>query len=294
MICSRLFHIKDESNLPKFDVLLQGMNGGEFFGSDLPLKIQNLDKEQLVNTIISHFSYVYKQPSKFNRILKYFFKFIFEQDSNRRGDINQLIDEKAYFEARQKIEKFVESEIKKNKTNVNIFQKYFFFLVQNNKYAFGMFNNMKTYSIFSDPYFIEEALRWKPEFLINRKLQTQFFIKKIPKLAKILSQDSQPAIFYRDKQSIFRKVLAMIEFILRGAGVVRYNKWSREKLYLDFARKVLSKHNNIFENIFDIKHIQTLKNIPSNLVKIKLLLDIIENKSYNMLLKENDLIKKYN
>jgi len=286
MVNSRLFDTVGESKFPKFGVLLTGMNGGEIFGNLMPPNIQTLNKKQLVDKIISSFSLAYEQQNIFKRTL-------FKGELNKR--INPLIDKKAYIKARQKIEKFVETEIRKDKTNVDIFQKYVFFLIQNNKYgAFGMFFKKGNYSIFSDTHIIEESLRWKPTFLINRKLQTQFFLKKFPELAKIPSQDFQPAIFYRDKKSIFRKVLAIIEFILRGAGVVRYSKWSREKLYLDFAKKVLSKHNNIFENIFDIKHIQTLKNIPSNLVKIKLLLDIIENKSYNLLLKENYLIKKYN
>jgi len=287
---ARLFQTVRESNFPKFDVLLTGMNGGEVFGSEIPFKIQNLNKEQLIDKIISSFSRVYEQENIFKRTCKYFFKPLLNGDLNKRKRINSLIDKKAYLKAKQKIEKFVETEIKKDKTNIDIIQKYLFFLIQNNKYgSFGMFFKKKNYSIFSDSYFIEESLRWKPAFLINRKLQTQFFLKKFPKLAKIPSQDFRPAIYYHDK-GLFRRILAITEFILRGGGVVRYTKWSKKKEYLDFARKVLSEDNKIFKNIFNVEDILNSKSIHENLVKIKLLLDFINKKKYKTFFNENSKV----
>ena len=86
----------------------------------------------------------------------------------------------------------------------------------------------------------------------------------------------------------------MAEFILRGWGVVRYNEWSKKKEYLDFARKVLSEDNKIFKNIFNVEDILNSKSIHENLVKIKLLLDFIENKKYKRFFEENSKIKKHN
>jgi len=292
---ARLFQTINKSSFPKFDVLLTGMNGNEVFGSDIPLNIQHLNKDQLVDSIISSFFYVHKQSNRFKRTFKFLFGFIFREDINKRKIFNPLVDEETFIRAKQKIKKFVEAEIKKNKTNVDIIQKYVFSFAQISKYnSFGMFWNKKNYSIFLDPYFFEETLRWKAEFLINRKLQNQFFLKKVPKLAKIPPQDFQPAIFYRNKWKLFRKVLAMAEFILRGWGVVRYNEWSKKKEYLDFARKVLSEDNKIFKNIFNVEDILNSKSIHENLVKIKLLLDFIENKKYKRFFEENSKIKKHN
>jgi len=292
---ARFFQTINKNSLPKFDVLLTGMNGNETFGSEIPLNIQHLNKEQLVDSIISSFFCAYKQLSRFKRTFKFLFGFTFGENINKKKILNPLVDEQTFIISKQKIEKFVDAEIKKNKTNIDILQKYVFFLTQIGKYSsFGMFWNKKNYSIFLDPYFIEETLRWKAEFLINRKLQNQFFLKKVPNLAKIPSQDFQPAIFYRNKWKLFRKVLAMAEFILRGWGVVKYNEWSKKKEYLDFARRILSKDNKIFNTIFNVEDILNSKSIHENLVKIKLLLDFIDDKKYKMLFNKSPKIEKYN
>ena len=109
-------------------------------------------------------------------------------------------------------------------------------------------------------------------------------MKKFLYLAKIPSQDYQPAIFYRGKKSYLRKVSSLINYILRGTGL-NYRKWSQEKEYINFAKKVLLRKNEFFRRIFNIKEIINDQNPPhENLVKIKQVLDLVQSGEYKKFL----------
>ena len=282
MANARFFHTVSKDKLPKFDILLTGMNGGELLGANLPLNIQKLNEEELVDTIISNLSNAYEK-SRLAEVLKYLFNIRKRIKDKKR--INRLIRREEFIKAKSKIRKFVKAELSKGKSNIDIFQKYLFFLISNNKYnSFSMFWKKINYSVFSDSYLFEETLKWKPDFLLNRRLQRHLYMKKFLYLAKIPSQDYQPAIFYRGKKSYLRKVSSLINYILRGTGL-NYRKWSQEKEYINFAKKVLLRKNEFFRRIFNIKEIINDQNPPhENLVKIKQVLDLVQSGEYKKFL----------
>lgn len=144
---ARLFQTISEYELPDFDVLLTGMNGGEIFGSAIPPNIQSLNEEQLTELIIIKFSNIYATSymDKAYILLKYIADICLGIGSSvkvKKSKMNPLMDEKALNEAKYKLANFVRSERDSGKTNIDIFQKYLFFLIQNNKYgSFGMFGS---------------------------------------------------------------------------------------------------------------------------------------------------------
>lgn len=281
MAIARFFLTTEENKLPEFDILLTGMNGGELFGSTIPTNIENLNKEELTDAIIRTFSSAYK----IRRLPRISF--------SRARRMSRLITKEDFFKAKSKIQRFVETELNKKKSNIDIFQKYLFcHLISNNKYgSFSMFWKKINYSIFSDPYLFEESLKWKPNFLLDRKLQRYFYVKKLPELAKIPAQDYRPAIFFRKKNSYLRKAFARISYFLCGRGL-RYREWAKRKNYLDFARKVLLKGNKFFENKFNVEDIVNCQDPPpENLVKIKQVLDLILTKEYKKIIRARKIIK---
>lgn len=293
------FFISVQDKVPKFNVLLTGMNGGEHFGSTLPCNIMELNKENLVDVIIKTFSYMYnyKSISFINRLFRKVLKLIFKnykspENLNKRNSIDGIIKENEFIEIRSKIIQFVKDN--SNKSNIDIFQKYLFWhLVNRNKYGSfcSLFGSKKSYGIFTNPYVVDEMLTWKPEYLINKSLQNHFFIKKFPELAKIPDQDSKLPIFYRNKKvSFYKKFLNYIDYRIRGAGVMRYAHWAWSKKYKKYSIKILSKENKIFFKIFDIKKLLKLDKrdmrLYENIVKIKQILDLIETKGYKDFLKE--------
>jgi len=288
------FFINLKNTLPNFDILLTGMNGTEVLGTNLPSNISELDKEKLCDALIEIFSnmYITKNINFFKRLRYRWFdllgnaaNFNYSVDYiNRRKSIDGVISKDEFLQAKSKVHKFIEEN--RDKTNLNIFQEYLFkYLVRLNKYSSlgSLLGRKRSYGIFMDPYFIDEALTWKPEFMINRNLQRHFFIKKFPELAKIPAQDFNVPIFYRDNASISRKVLAFLTYKMRGAGL-RYNRWIAGKRYKEYSRKILLKRNSVFSNIFEVKKIINLDNkdgrMYENLVKFKQILDVIESKYY--------------
>lgn len=288
------------SELPKFEILLTGMDGGELLGATLPSNIMRLNAEELLDAIIQFFSYMYvfKKKIIISKLLRYpirLTKLMFRSNSFegvlrsegvvKRERIDGIIDETAFITARAKIHQFIKAN--SDKPNIDILQKYLFFhIAYRNKYgAFGsLHGRQKSYSVFLDPYLLEEALTWKPEFLINRRLQNYFFVKRFPELAKIKAQDAREAIYYRNRSNSLRRVVAFVMYFIRGVGVMRYVDWAWSKRYKDYSSRIILREGKIFNSIFDTEKVMKLAKedmrIYENLVKLKQILDLIETKGY--------------
>jgi len=294
------FFIAARRDVPEFDILLNGMNGGEMLGSTFPSAILELNNKDLLERLLQTFTYMYKHKRRslpLRLVGKLTKKIVgrnpFKGEVIKRQTIPGVITEKEFAIACSTIEDFINDNA--GKSNIDIWQKYLFFTLasRNGKGAFGsLHGRQKSYCVFSDPWLFEEALTWKPEFLIGRRLQTRFYVKKFPDLAKIKAQDAQPAVFYRDQGgSTFKKIVALVEFLLRGNGVTRYADWAWEKKYRDYSRKILLRDNKIFNQLFDVEKIMSLgkedMRLYENIVKIKRVLDVIETKEYRKFVDSN-------
>ncbi len=296
MVTSNFF-IAVQKNLPKFDILLTGTNGGELFGGLLPNNIRELNEEELMDAIIRNFSHMYfcKKRSFANRLIRKIIKIIFRFDYfqkslNKGKSIEGIIKESEFIKIKSKIKSYIKNN--SDKSNIDIFQKYLFWhLVSRNKY--GSFDSLhgrkKSFGIFTNQYILEETLTWKPEFLINKNLQNYFFLKKFANISKIPDQSSTVPIFYKDNSSRFKKCLNLVIYYARGQGL-RYVHWAYSKKYKEYSIKILMRKNKIFNNIFDVKKIVKIDEnnmrMYDNLVKIKQVLDLIETKDYKDFFKD--------
>lgn len=289
---SQIF-ITIHNNLPEFDVLLTGMFGGELLGRTFEgVKINSLSEDELVDLIVKKFFriYDYKSRSRFKRVLE-LFKVVGKTKWAERKSIDGIITQDEIIEIKSKIRQFVKDN--SDKSNLNIFQKFLYFNnISRGKYNFfnSIHGEKKSYSIFFHPDVMKESLNWGPEFLLNVRLQNHFYLKKFPNLYKFGSQSPREPVFYYNRRfNLLRKLLALIEYIIRGGGL-RYNDWAKTAKYREYSKKVLMKDDTIFKRIFDIQKIMELKNmsIYENLVKIKLILDLIETKKYKAFFPENN------
>lgn len=295
-----------QNKLPKFDILLTGISGGELLGSTLPSNIIELSGEELLDTIIETFSHLHifknrnliiKLINKLPKYLKSIFKYNYlTEHLDKRQSIDGIINRNEVIEAKSKIRQFIKDNSDKN--NVDIWQKYLFFhRAFRNKYgAFGsLYGQFKSYSIFVNSNVLEETLTWKLEYLINRRLQNYFYITKFPELAKIPAQHGKVSILYRNNSSKFRKALALIAFIIRRTGL-RYVSWAWKEKYRKYSFKILLRENQIFNKIFDVNKIIKLgkedMRMYENVVKIKQILDLIETKDYKDFFRHHDGSKK--
>jgi len=292
------FFIGLQNTLPEFNVLLTGMNGGEFLGTLIPNNINKLNKKELLDTIIKTFSYMYSNKKK-NLIEKFysFLDIIFKSNKLKNNQNKKIVDEilnkNEIIEIRSKIWQFIENNAD-DKTNIEIFQKYLFWhLISKNKYGTfaTLYGTKKSYGLFTNPDIVEEMLRLNLKFILNRQLQIYFYKKKFSKLAKIPHQGYNVPIYYYNNSSIFRKAAFLIIYFIRGSGM-RYTNWGCKKRYKKYSHKILLKKSYLFSNIFDIKNIFALnkKNprLYENLVKIKQILDLIETKGYKIFLGDQE------
>lgn len=184
----------------------------------------------------------------------------------------------------QKILDFVERN--EDKTPNEIFQKYtiFHFGSKSNSGSFeSLQGRRKSYSVYY-PFLLDDILAWGPSLMNERRLFEHTITTKFPELAKIPGQNYRPPLYYRKKKAAVWKVRSYLDFMLRGAGVMRYHRWVRKRDYVRFARKVLREDGTFFWKIFDPRELMNIRKkhwqLFDNLLKIKQLLDIIETKGY--------------
>jgi len=296
MAKARYFDTVEESKLPEFDIYITGMDGGELLGAYLPPDIQDMNDEELVDSIMRGWG----SPKKYKKGLArdfinfisnmdigeipYGFKLILRFAKSRRKDRN-LISQADLSRIRSKIREFVEDEKEKGKNNIEIYEKFLLqHSVHNNKYCiFSTYCKNVNYSIFSDIYLLEEITKWKPEYLLNEKLRIHFYLKKFPELSKIPLQDKRLPPFYRQRKSLLFRIKDTLSYFLRGTGI-NYVRWERGERFSSFAREVLLRPNEFFEEIFDVNKVLTQEPIHRNLVKIKQMLDLINSGEYRRFL----------
>jgi len=270
--------------LPEFDILLTGFEGGEFFGSTIPATIEKMSTRDLVDYMMQRLSLMkVKTSTKMSTIVTILFTALNIPSpklwNKTRWAIEGIIGREEYEIAGTKIHQFIEEN--KGKDKASILQKFLFFNF-NAKNKGG--TKQRTFTLFRDPFFIREALTWKIEFLINKSLQTHFFIKILPKLSKIKTQNPDVAIFYLYKPlRLLRKFVSIMNYIIRGRNL-HYDNWIMNKDYQKCTLTILSRKNAIFENIFDVNRVLMSRKydplIYNNIIKVKQILDLINDKGY--------------
>lgn len=282
------------NNLPEFDILLTGMFGGELLGRTFEtVNINNLSNDEILDLIVKLFFRVSEPQYRFKKVLR-LLKICDKTERNERKSIEGIITQDEFIEAKSKIRQFIEDE--SDKSNINILQKFLYFnniSRGKNNFFNSIHGEKKSYSIFFRPDVIEESLSWNPEFLLNTRLQNRFYLKKFPDLYKLGSQTFREPVFYYNKRfNLMRKMLALIEYIVRGRGL-RYSDWAITASYRDYSKRILMEDNIIFNSIFDVQKITELKkgDIYVNLIKIKQILDLIETKGYNSYFEKRDYQK---
>jgi hypothetical protein len=271
-------------NLPDFDIYLN-CTYGILIGLNMPSNIENLSKEELLDTIISLYSENTIQP---HRTLKLALKLIFGYNIHPTNEqsIDGIISKEEFTISANKIRQFIEDN--SDKSNISILYKYNI----NHRGAhtkYGAYESLqgwkKSYTYY--PHLLDEMLTWNKDLLRNRHVLKSLLIKRFPKLAKIKAQNYNVAVFYQNQNkrfNILRKRFALLEYILRGPGVMRDSKWTKEKKYIKHTLNILSNETKIFKSIFDIKKVIEIRvqspSIYENLIKLKLIIDLIETKNY--------------
>ena len=294
MASSQFFKTARE-NLPSFDIYLNGTYGVMVASLNYPSNIEELSKEQLLDTMVPLFSCINTVQTR--STLKLALKLIFGYNirSTNRQSIDGMISKEEFAMSVNKMRQFIEDN--SDKSNVSILYKY----VINHTGVHtksGAYESLlgwkKSYTYY--PHLLDEMMTWNKDLLRGRQVLKSLLIEKFPELAKIKSQDYNIALFYENRESRFnalRKAFALLEYILRGQGVIRATKWTKDKRYIKYTLEILSKKTKIFRSIFDVEKVKEMRvqspGMYGDLIKLKLMIDLIETRGY----KKFDMIESY-
>lgn len=297
----------------EFNILLTGAYGGLIGGRVLNKELLNSkDMEDLSKNLF----FDYSQLKQFNNIekgltkysvyskrLNRLFKLFFKSNSLNKNNLkdktidqfmnsNFLISKETKSEIYQNIRSYVNKEKQLNKNNISIIMKMHLYRHGLTGAFESLHGQVKAYSIYH-PYIYEYSKKWPVSFLENRSIMEEFLLFKHKELADIPLQNYNMPIKYRfNKTNVLLKAIikikAFFNFKLRGLSI-DYNSWWNHKSVQELVHETFEKKDSYFYTIFNKKDIDKALKYPRHshlieyLLKIKLIVDMIENKEYKQL-----------
>ncbi|QUL99331.1 MAG: hypothetical protein IMF26_04565 [Candidatus Fermentithermobacillus carboniphilus] len=285
------FFITVSNGVPTFDVLLTGASG-MIVGSEIPNTVVSMSRNELLRAIISHCSLIGKSSGFIPKAIRGIREIIGVSGPAQKNTIDRLKDffsREEFDIVMDKFSSFVTSEFAKGKTNLDVFQTYFvFFLGSRNR--LGAFESLqglrKAYSIYTSAV-LDASLKWPSEYLLDRVVLKETIKRIVPGVADIEAQDHRPPIVSGVRSGLGIRMLSMVKYLVRGAGVGRHEIWAKRRDYRRFAHSILRRPNPLFHSLFDHDRMQSfLRDNPrlfEKLVKAKVILDLIDSGDYKKL-----------
>lgn len=265
-----------------FDYEITGQTG--YFTRGVPEAISdnNISKDNLSNFLFEKLSY-YKSCQKgfYDKLkkikahlnLKYNIDF-------KKSYLNDIYSELELPFFKEMTDEFL--RINDGNSNHEIYENFYELVI--GKYdlsgGYESLNRTKKSYFLYYPYFYDRMKFWPPYFFKDRKMLKEIFKLKDSFLTDLPGQDFQPAKDQLKLLSLAKK----IEMAIRGRGLNFDYILSRSK-YKMFVNSLIKRDNPLFYSIFDKKQLSQTKIFKTttgmNILKIKLLLDIVYYKEYH-------------
>jgi len=295
---------KSFSKEEEFNVLLTGSYGGLVGGRILNDDLINSNNEDLTFKMFYFYSEftklneVKKGNAYFNFIKKSFYKLflhlnlIDKKKIDFKKEIVDFLNDNFLIPISYKEKLFNKFDKLFNKKLDNLSKIMTFHLYRHSiRGSFeSLHGQVKAYSIYY-PYIFELSKQWNVEYLKGRTLIEEFIIYKDKEISKIALQtfNLPKNINYNKYIKFLLKIISFISFSLRGL-VITYNKWWKRKDVQKFVKQIMKEDVKVFNEIFnekDIEHMMKYKRydlLLEQILKLKYILKVIENKNYNELL----------
>lgn len=268
--------------IPKTDVLLHAMMGGEAFGQLVKTSLPNESNEALAEYLIFCISCIPK--SKISVSLLRYCSMILPQNlkkifSNDESLACEVLSEDDIQSLKERVMSWIEEQKEHGLDNINIWHKWFYYrfapIARNGYYS--TFNaRVPSVATYMNPCFIAEMLCWKSDFLLEKKVQKALLLR-LGNLSKLRSQTTACTI--AEEQSPLKKAVVAfntLERFLRGGAMV-YTDWYKPKEILDLLAQY-EKNSNLWPRIrFDVQRwIGSDFHMPLTLLKLLYLEEYLE------------------
>ena len=276
-----------------FDVLITGAYGGLIGGRVIDGNLLNsndlsydlffsyMDKNMLLPFFVN------KKPSKYKKILDIIQG---RKSKNFQGEIfKEFISSDLLFskEIKQSVlNKFNNFLNKNKKDNFSKIMEYHL-SIHSIKGSFeSLHGQVKSYSIYS-PYIYELSKKWPIDYLKERSIMEKFLYYKYPKLAEINLQHYDLSIKEKieGNRSKIKLLKNILKYKIQGLSI-NYTTWAANSEVQILLNNILEDKRHFLFDLFKYEEIEKIIKSPyhlhfkENLLKVKLLIDVIEEKRY--------------
>lgn len=265
--------------LSLFDFEITGQPGSMPKG--LPEKIMMGSRDDLIEYTIETYSYILDSLRGGVRLQKLSLKHLGLPYSANYGDsyFADLFPEEEYLSYAQKFRDAY--SVYSSDDQFTAWENYNERIIVKNDYLGGYesFSRMKKSYFLYYPGFFDRISLWPKDFFYGRRILKVLFETISPFLSNLPGQDFQSSKDRR-KQSLARK----IEMAIRGRGL-NYNHFLQSAEYVSFAKAILGRYNPAFDKLVNVSLLMNSSFINTlagaNLVKLKLILDIVYYKEFD-------------
>lgn len=292
----------DHPVLKEFDILLAGQPG-TVVGAVAP-KFINETIDKFVDKLFGVYSkrinnlYSIDYLTKIKKIIRLekgdrHSKFISEEKLIDNNILTKLIGIEDFKSKKQFSDFFLKNS---DKSSINIWTRHINNILAQFNYngAFESMNRIVDSYYLYYPYVFEKVLTWPYEYLYDRKALKRLIFKKSKSAAKIKDQlcESLKEDSLERYQHPWDYFIGKIELVGRRTGL-EYRNWLKNTSLVRYFDKTFSVKNPIFEDIIRHEIVSNVYSYPIiiDLVKLKRIMDVVYYKQYNMLEKEQWIMK---
>lgn len=268
-----------------FDYEITGQPGS--FPRGIPHTIQKGTKDDLIEHSLNSYSYIrgslrgmkntlYKGAKHLNIPYSYAY-----EDSY----LSDFISEVKYKKSSERFKTFYNEH--GGRCNYEAWERFYERVYVKYDYCGGyesFCRTKKTYFLYY-PFFYERMKNWPQSFFVDRGILKEIFKQNSSFLSELPGQDLQPA----GNQSIIKSLLKKLEMATRGRGL-NFDYLLHSKKFKELASEILLRDNPLFDEIIGAKKILKSNLLYSycgvNLVKLKLMIDIVYFGEYENLNRE--------
>ena len=278
---SQIFKIPNINNI-NFDMLLTGASGFIVGASPFYSSVKNLSIESLIFDKQTSL----KLRKKYVRIYKginYITNTnIFDTKDILQNSIEGLIDKSEVDILKNNLDKFLNTMDFLTKTEKLMNYAIGILGHRNKSGSFESLVNHKTNYTLYTTYTLEMMKYLDEDDIYDRKLFEDFIKERLPELATIKGQDHKTSIV-NATPNFFKKLFSIIEFSIRGQGVMNYHNWVNSLEFTSYIESTLSQYNYV-SKYFDMDKVSKLTKsgelnsiVITNIIKHNEVMYLIDN-----------------
>lgn len=271
-----------QNDLINFKHLITGASGyivgsSPFYGSPETLLVkETVFKRQ---SVLKYFP----KNKKIKKVLNYIFGMKFDVSELIPDDFVGILSKEEFNNLEKRIDDYLSTYKSENVTEL-LMNYAVDVLGQRNKMGSyeSLLGQVDSYTMYGCRM-LKSMQYFSSDDIFNRATFENFIRVRHPELAEIKAQDHKSSLSAK-KESVINKIMNILEFTLRGRGVMNYENWVKDNKFLTVAKEQLNEYNylgqhiNINSVISAVKKGKLSPQVLINILKVNEMMHIIDSK----------------